>query len=128
MADIVTLARPPNRAICPGAPRYPVRMVKRIVARLPVFLVRVIGPSMEPGIRNGDVYVAHRFTGTLRPGQLIVLVNPLRPELLDVKRIIRPSDGGWWVEGDNADFSTDSRHYGAIKATAIRGVLLRKVG
>lgn len=94
----------------------------------PVFLVRVVGPSMEPSIHNGELLLARRSTRELVPGQVVVLTNPVRPHLIEIKRLIRKSDGGWWVEGDNADLSTDSRSYGSVDPTAIRGVVLRSLG
>ena len=51
--------------------------------------------------------------------------NPLRPHLVEIKRLINQSDGGWWVEGDNPDFSTDSREYGPIDPATIKGIVIR---
>lgn len=51
--------------------------------------------------------------------------NPLRPHLVEIKRLINQSDGGWWVEGDNPDFSTDSREYGPINPATIKGIVIR---
>jgi type IV secretory pathway protease TraF len=75
-------------------------------------LIRVIGPSMEPALRNGQVWCASR--GRVRPGRLIVFLEPGRPSLLTVKRVVSPHPNGWWVEGDNRDASRDSRHYGPV--------------
>lgn len=35
-----------------------------------------------------------------------------RPDLLVVKRAIRPEAGGWWIRSDNDLVSDDSRTYG----------------
>jgi len=46
-----------------------------------------------------------------------------RPELLVVKRAVRPQNGGWWIEGDNPLVEDDSRRYGV--ADVIGRVLIR---
>ena len=75
--------------------------------------VRIIGPSMEPVLRNGETYLA--FTGVrVRDGDVVVIRNPQRPGMLSVKRVKRRDGDGWWVEGDNPKESTDSRHFGVV--------------
>jgi hypothetical protein len=37
---------------------------------------------------------------------------PTRPGLLVVKRAVRPVGDLWWLEGDNAGATDDSRRYG----------------
>ena len=78
-----------------------------------VTTVRIIGPSMEPALRNGDCWVA-RLGGTVSVGDVVLAVHPLRPDLQIVKRIVRASGSGWWVEGDNPDSSDDSRAFGPV--------------
>jgi nickel-type superoxide dismutase maturation protease len=88
-------------------------------------LIRVIGPSMEPALRNGEVWVASR--GRVRPGSLVVLCEPGRPALLAVKRAIAQHEDGWWVSGDNPASSRDSRHYGPVAPKDIVAVLRFRV-
>ena len=38
----------------------------------------------------------------------------LRPDLRIVKRVVRAEGSGWWLEGDNPEFSDDSRAFGAV--------------
>jgi type IV secretory pathway protease TraF len=40
-----------------------------------------------------------------------------------VKRVIRVSPDGVWVEGDNAEVSRDSRHFGVVPHENVLGVL-----
>ena len=88
--------------------------------------VRIVGPSMEPTIRNGEVYLVRRG-GVVRVGDAVLLEHPLRPHLLTVKRAVRREGQGWWVEGDNPDASSDSRTFGVVPEEYIRGVLLVRV-
>jgi len=85
--------------------------------------VRIVGPSMEPYLRNGDVHLV-ALRARVKAGDAVLLSHPDRPELLTVKRIVRRDDDGWWVEGDNRDESTDSRHFGAVPEESIRGRII----
>jgi signal peptidase I len=78
--------------------------------------VAVAGPSMVPALRDGDAVLAWSG-GRVRPADVVIARFPARPELLVVKRAVRPVDGGWWVEGDNR-FATDSRRYGPAEVLA----------
>lgn len=82
--------------------------------------VRIIGPSMEPSLRNGDVHLV-ALRAQVKVGDAVLLQHPERPELLTVKRIVRRDGDGWWVEGDNLEESADSRHFGAVPEESIRG-------
>lgn len=88
-------------------------------------LIRVIGPSMQPTLRNGQIWCASR--GSIRPGHLIVFREPGRPALLTVKRAVSRNPDGWWVEGDNQDSSRDSRHYGPVADGEIVAILRFRV-
>lgn len=80
---------------------------------LPIHRVRIIGPSMEPVLRNGDWWLAiprRRY----RVGDVVLLRHPHRPDLTVVKRLAERLDSRWWVRGDNPEWSDDSRTYGAI--------------
>jgi phage repressor protein C with HTH and peptisase S24 domain len=90
--------------------------------QLPVFAVLVQGPSMVPTLRSGDALLVRRG-GRTRPGDLVVARFRSRPELLVVKRAVRPQEGGWWLQGDNGLVEDDSRAYGV--ADVIGQVLIR---
>jgi len=90
--------------------------------QLPLFAVLVNGPSMAPTLRSGDALLVRRG-GRVRPGEVVVARFRARPDLLVVKRAVRPADGGWWIEGDNALVEDDSRKYGV--ADVIGRVLIR---
>lgn len=79
----------------------------------PLIRVRIVGPSMEPALRNGEWWIAVRTT-RLRAGDVALLRHPNRPDLLVVKRLAHLTDAGWWVLGDSPDSSEDSRQFGPV--------------
>ena len=97
------------------------------------FRARVEGDSMEPALRDGDALVATR-RGRIRPGTIVVAEHPGRPGFELVKRVRycggavapdlrRLSAGELWIEGDRPERSTDSRHFGPIARSSVRGVV-----
>ena len=80
--------------------------------------VLVSGRSMEPTLRDGDMLLVS-YGGRVRPADVVVVALPSRP--LAVKRAINRTREGWWVEGDCAALSTDSRQLGAVPAEAVLG-------
>jgi len=74
--------------------------------------VLVKGPSMAPTLRDGDAVLARRGGRPPRPGDVVLGRFRSRPDLLVVKRVVRASGSGWWLEGDNAFVADDSRTYG----------------
>ena len=96
------------------------------------FRVEIRGASMEPALRDGEWALAIRKR--LRAGAVVVVEHPERPGFELVKRIVAaPGDAvgsrrlgakDWWVEGDRADASTDSRAFGPVGTSAIRGTVV----
>ncbi|MGH3661254.1 MAG: S26 family signal peptidase [Micromonosporaceae bacterium] len=83
--------------------------------------VAVRGPSMAPTLRHGDLVVAWRgFVGhpEVRPGDVVLARFRSRPDLLVVKRAVRPEHGGWRLTGDNPYGSDDSASYGTADVVA----------
>jgi nickel-type superoxide dismutase maturation protease len=94
----------------------------------PLRLVVVHGPSMVPTLRHGDRVLvwlrAPRRTPTI--GRIVVVELPERP--LSVKRLTAVDpDGRVRVEGDNEFGSTDSRTFGPVRQSALRGVVLFRI-
>ena len=106
----------------------------------------ISGDSMEPGLSDGDRVLVDLWTYRQRPprpGEVLLLRGPLPARQTLVKRAwkspsdkdLRPRDGLWpngphrigvWVLGDRGSASTDSRDFGSVPETEIRGrVLLR---
>lgn len=84
--------------------------------RSPYLRAAVAGDSMRPTLSDGDWVLCRRVRGATgaREGDVVVLERPDRPGLLVVKRVVRREAGGWWVEGDNAAASDDSRTFGPV--------------
>jgi nickel-type superoxide dismutase maturation protease len=102
---------------------------------LPLGRLRVVGESMVPTLLPGDRVLVWRGLGRLSPsirvGDLVAVVDPrdpdprgsggVRRERLMVKRVAGVAGDEVVVQGDNEAASTDSRHFGPVGASAIRG-------
>ena len=84
--------------------------------------VLVEGPSMQPTLRAGDCLLVRR-PRRMRAGAVVVARFAARPDLLVVKRAVRPEGALWWVEGDNPAVTDDSRRYGPAEVLGV--VVLR---
>lgn len=96
--------------------------------------VTVQGRSMAPELLPGERLLVDRLVYARdrpRVGDIVLVAHPMRPELRMVKRIAllqgaRFGDdvvgrGEYWVEGDNADESTDSREFGPVSRRDLLG-------
>jgi mitochondrial inner membrane protease subunit 1 len=116
---------------------------------------QVSGPSMLPTIAvGGEAVIENRLSFRLNPdclkrGDLITFESPLTPGRLVCKRLLGlPGDivcvdptgskvsssehvvvpkGHVWLMGDNADLSRDSRDYGPVPLSLVRGTLWARV-
>lgn len=86
----------------------------------------IAGTSMEPALHSGEWWLVRR-TRAVRPGQVIAFWEPGRVDLLAVKRVHHATVDGWWVLGDNASASIDSRAYGAVPRDAVLGPLVLRL-
>ena len=80
--------------------------------------------SMVPTLRPGDWVFGVRRPGTIRPGDIVVVEHPRRPGFELVKRVAGLEHAGVDLVGDNADHSTDSRHFGPVPSDAVRARLI----
>ena len=92
---------------------------------------------MTPTLSEGDFLIATVPTArSIRRGSLVVVVHPDLSDYEMVKRVVgvpgdRASGSGervlgpdeFWVEGDDAMASTDSRSFGPVAGRAIRGLV-----
>ena len=82
--------------------------------------LEVTGQSMRPTLEPGDRLLLLR-TQRVRAGDLVVVPDPREPTRMVVKRVVVASTGGLTVRGDNAAASTDSRQFGVVPRTSVRG-------
>ena len=80
--------------------------------------VAVRGPSMSPALHDGDVVLV-RFGAVPHSGDAVLVRWASRPAQLSVKRAVAPTEGGWWVRGDNPFGSTDSHELGPAEVVAV---------
>jgi hypothetical protein len=73
---------------------------------------------MLPALSPGDCLVVSTRRA-VRAGSVVVARFAARPDLLVVKRAVRPVADLWWVEGDNAEATDDSRRYGPASVVAV---------
>jgi Peptidase S24-like len=79
--------------------------------------VRVVGPSMTPTLRDGDVILVRRTT-TARAGDVVLATFADRPDRFVIKRAVRRHEDGWWVASDNPFAGGDSASHGAASVYA----------
>ena len=79
---------------------------------------------MQPTLQAGDEVLVHPRRAPL-PGDLVVARHPHQPTWM-VKRYAGPRAGGAWLLGDNADASTDSRHFGPVPADTLVGPVIAR--
>jgi nickel-type superoxide dismutase maturation protease len=82
--------------------------------------VVVTGESMTPAFQPGDRLLVGPV-GRVRPGAVVALPDPRRPDRLLVKRVRTSEAGRLDVRGDNQSASTDSRHFGLVPRRRVIG-------
>lgn len=91
-----------------------------VVGRRWLQRVEVRGPSMRPTLEDGDRLLCGPAR-RLRTGDIVVVEEPGSDGLLAVKRVATLEAGAVVVLGDNRAASRDSRAYGPLPRSAVRG-------
>ena len=94
-----------------------------IIHLWPLALYRVVGHSMEPTYRAGDLLLGWKW---FKP-KVEQAVVAQTPERIIVKRIKRIDGNSVWLEGDNPNYSTDSRDFGLLHLSCLRAVIIAKL-
>ncbi len=82
---------------------------------------------MEPAIKHDARVLVFSWAYVFskpKNGDLIVCQDPRSAKRKLLKRIVRVLSNQIWVEGDNTDFSDDSRIFGAISSKDIFGKVI----
>lgn len=87
--------------------------------------VVVEGTSMAPTLAPGDRLLVVRARRP-RVGDLVALSDPRRRGRLLVKRVAGERSGLLELRGDNPVASTDSRTFGPVPPSAVRGRVVRR--
>lgn len=86
------------------------------------------GDSMVPALSSGDVVLVNKIVYQWQEPQPQEMVIVATPYGLMAKRVVREiSPDKYWVEGDNKDFSTDSRVYGPVDRSKVIGKIGMKL-
>ncbi len=100
-------------------------MLPKLGTLLPFARYRVEGESMSPALSPRERVMVNKaayWFSRPRPGDLVVVRDPRRPDRLLIKRIdSEAGPDGWLVLGDNPQSSTDSRHFGPVGRELIVG-------
>ena|SRR5215213_6727939 len=84
-----------------------------------IFLVQ--GDSMLPILKDGDVVLVNPYAAP-QTGDIVLARHPFKKSVRIIKRIKEISpEGRYFLVGDNAEESTDSRSFGTIPAKDILG-------
>src|SRR5258708_39048044 len=83
-------------------------------------LRRVEGLSMTPNYPHGKIVLAIKRKKP-KVGDVVIANHH---NLEHLKRVSQINDGKLFLLGDNADESTDSRHYGWLPLASVLGVVL----
>ena len=87
---------------------------------------QIKGQSMEPLLKEGDFVCASGlpyFFCSPQEEELVVCAHPVDRKML-VKRIVSRKNSRYWVEGVNANESTDSREFGWLEKKQSKGKVL----
>lgn len=85
-----------------------------------VIVRRVVGKSMLPTLLDGDI-VFGRTRKKAKAGDIVIAVHKNR-EI--IKRVSKITGEQCFIEGDNKQASTDSRHFGPIAVTDVKAVVI----
>ena len=96
-----------------------------MVGNFGLTVARVQGESMAPSYHSGDL-VLIRKARKVKRNNIVIAHRPDQEDLLIIKRVITITNNGYWLQGDNPEFSDDSRLFGEVSKELIKGIVLFK--
>jgi nickel-type superoxide dismutase maturation protease len=96
-----------------------------MVGNFGLMVARVQGESMAPAYHSGDL-VLIRKTRKAKRNNIVIAHRPDQEDLLIIKRVVTITNNGYWLQGDNSEFSDDSRLFGEVPKELIKGIVLFK--
>ena len=80
---------------------------------------------MVPELRDGDEVLV-RPTKIAAVGDVVLVDHPTRSDVRILKRVAEVRPEGLWLLGDHPPESTDSRHFGVVPLSKLRGVVIAR--
>ena len=101
-------------------------MFRELLKLFPIRKFKISGHSMEPLLKADDKVLASYipyFFSNPKIGDLIALISPTTQKTL-IKRIKEVENDSYFITGDNANDSHDSRSFGWIRKKDIIGKVI----
>lgn len=87
-------------------------------------MCEVVGESMYPTLKEGDIIVCCRLF-KIKKGSIYIFSSPTNKIVIKrLKYKRRGSMFNLYFEGDNKPYSHDSRHYGCVNSSDVKGRFL----
>ena len=86
--------------------------------------VRITNNSMLPTYVPGELATAVRKWRRVRVGDVVVVRDPRTPSRWLIKRCVARQGAHLDLRGDNPGASTDSRHFGLVRSSQVRYLVL----
>ncbi len=83
----------------------------------------VSGESMQPTLSPDQYVLVDVNPPSIHEDDIVVCLHP-ETEILMIKRVVMIEQGRFFVQGDNQEESTDSRHFGWLTKENIRGLVV----
>ena len=85
------------------------------------------GSSMNPTLKDGEVVLVDR-DARIEVGDIVVAKHPVEQTSELIKRVARINEHGhYFLVGDNAADSNDSRNFGAVTREYIKGKVVARL-
>ncbi len=92
----------------------------------PIRIFRVADKSMEPTLNPGDYVFVNGFSKKIKINDVVVVKHPSK-NIYIIKRVKKVDGDRYYVLGDNAGKSDDSRKFGMLGADGLVGKLIFKL-